>query len=258
MTDRTAAPGPGVVRRNIEEIRSGIARGAERAGRDPADVSLIAVTKTVPSQRIRWAVDAGVRDLGENYVQELRSKREDVPGPRWHFVGTLQSGTAHLVADHADVVQTVAGERAARRLAGRAARSGRELPVLIEVDLTEGRAGVRPDRVDAFAAVLTSLAGLRPIGLMTMPPQTDSPEGARSFFDRLRRLRDEIRERHPDVLELSMGMSLDYEVAVEEGATMVRIGTALFGSRSARSTQPSRSGATPETAEPRNGKAQDE
>ncbi|HWL89954.1 MAG TPA: YggS family pyridoxal phosphate-dependent enzyme [Actinomycetota bacterium] len=220
-----------LVHRNVADVRSRIAAAAARAGRDPADISLIAVTKTVASAQVRWAIEAGIRALGENYVQELRRKRGEVADATWHFIGTLQTGTAHLVADHADVVQTVAGERAARRLAGRAVRSGRILEALIEVDLTEGRTGVRPSELPSVADMITSLEGLHLAGLMTMPALGQTAEDARPAFIRLRELRDGIRERHPDVLALSMGMSLDYEVAVEEGATMVRIGTALFGPR---------------------------
>ncbi len=222
------------VRRNVDEVRSRIAAAATRSGRNPEDVSVIAVTKTVEAEQIRWAMEAGIHELGENYVQELRRKREEIGGGTWHFIGTLQSSTAHRVADHADVVDTVAGERAARRLASRAARSGRTLDSLIEVDLTEGRTGVRPAELPIFADLVASLEGLRLIGLMTVPAISETAEDARASFARLRRLRDEIREQHPDVLALSMGMSLDYEVAVEEGATMVRIGTALFGPRATR------------------------
>jgi len=222
------------VHRNVADVRSRIAAAAARSGRDPDDISLIAVTKTVTAEQVRWAIEAGVRSLGENYVQELRRKRDEIADVRWHFIGTLQSSTAHLVADHADVVQTVAGERAARRLAGRAARSGRTLEALIEVDLTEGRTGVRPSELPAFATLVASLEGLRLVGLMTMPSLGQTADDARGTFSRLRELGEEIREQHPDVLALSMGMSLDYEVAVEEGATMVRVGTALFGPRATR------------------------
>jgi pyridoxal phosphate enzyme (YggS family) len=223
-----------LVHRNVAEVRSRIAAAAARSGRGLGDVSLIAVTKTVGAEQARWAIEAGISSLGENYVQELRAKRREIAGVTWHFIGTLQSSTAHHVADHADVVQTVAGERAARRLAGRAARSGRMLDALIEVDLTEGRTGVRPSELPDFADLIASLEGLRLIGLMTMPPIPETPGDSRPFFARLRQLRHEVQERHPDVLESSMGMSLDYEVAVEEGATMVRIGTALFGTRATR------------------------
>ena len=157
------------IRRNVEDVRRRIAGAATRSGRDPDTVTLVAVTKTVEIERIRSAVEAGVLAFGENYVQDLRRKQEELAGVSWHYIGTLQSSTAHRVADHADVVETVAGERAARRLAGRADRSGRTIDALIEVDLTEGRAGVRPDDLVAFADLVGSLPGLRLIGLMTVP-----------------------------------------------------------------------------------------
>ncbi|HET9672731.1 MAG TPA: alanine racemase, partial [Actinomycetota bacterium] len=180
---------------------------------------------------IRWALEAGVTAIGENYVRELRVARDAVPGATWHYVGILQRGNAARVADLADVVQSVAAERAARRLAGRAARAGRTLDALIEVDVTGERAGVAPGDAPALADVVASLEGLRLVGLMTIAPLDPDPEQARPWFAALRVLRDRIRDRHPEVVETSMGMSLDYEVAVEEGATMVRIGTALFGPR---------------------------
>jgi pyridoxal phosphate enzyme (YggS family) len=216
---------------NLDDVRGRIARAAERAGRDPGGVTLVAVTKTLPVEPIRWAVEAGVTAIGENYVQELRAKRPQVPGAVWHYVGTLRSGSVRLVADLADVVQSVAGERAARRLAGRVARDGRTIDALLEVDLTGERSGVSPEDAPALAEVVASLEGLRLVGLMTIAPLDPDPEAARPAFAQLRGLRDRLRERYPQVLETSMGMSLDYEVAVEEGATMVRIGTALFGPR---------------------------
>ena len=226
--------GPEDIRRNIEEIRGRIGAAAARAGRNPEDVLLVAASKTVDEDRMRWALEAGVTAFGENYVQELRRKRAAIDGARWHYVGTLRSGTAHLVADHADVVQTVAGERAARRLAARAARDGKTIDALIEVSLAPGHAGVSPDDLPAYADLVADLEGLRLRGLMTIPALHDQPEASRPAFARLRRLGEALRERHPEVLESSMGMSLDYEVAVEEGATVVRIGTALFGPRPTR------------------------
>jgi PLP dependent protein len=218
---------------NLDSVRRRLSNAASDAGRDPDDVRLIVVTKTVPVPAIRAAIAAGARDLGENYVAELREKRPAVgdASVRWHYIGALQSGTATQVADHADVVHTVAGERATRRLAGRAARSGRTLDALLEIDLTAERAGVTAAEAPAAADLVASLEGVRLRGLMTIAPPTPDAEGARPWFRRLRELRDALRERHPDVLDLSMGMSLDYQVAVQEGATMVRIGTAVFGER---------------------------
>jgi pyridoxal phosphate enzyme (YggS family) len=220
---------------NLSEIEARIAAAAERSGRTPREVTLVAAAKTVPVERIGWVVEAGVAAIGENYVQELREARAGLAGLacRWHYIGALRSSTAHHVADLADVVETVAGEHAARRLAGRAVRAGRTLDVLLEVDFTGERAGADPADVAAFADLVASLAGLRLRGLMTIPPLTSTAEQARPWFARLRELREQVRENHPDVLDLSMGMSLDYEAAVEEGATMVRIGTALFGARNA-------------------------
>jgi pyridoxal phosphate enzyme (YggS family) len=218
---------------NLQGVRRGLDEAAAAAGRDSAEVRLIVVTKTVPLAGIRDAIAAGARDLGENYVTELREKHPAItdPGVRWHYIGALQTHTAHHVADLADVVHTLAGERAARRLAGRAARAGRTIEALLEVDFTLGRAGIPPEDAAASADLLATLDGVRLRGLMTIAPPTSDAEGARPWFRRLRELRDGIQDRHPAVLELSMGMSLDYQVAVQEGATMVRIGTAVFGAR---------------------------
>jgi len=216
---------------NLRELREGIGHACEKAERDPSTVRLVAASKTVPLEHMRWVHDAGVTDFGENYVQELRAKRPELPAARWHYIGTLQTGSAHHVAALADVVQTVGGGRATDRLARRVAQAGRAIDVLIEVDFTGERTGVPPERTQELADRIASLEGLRLIGLMTLPPMPERPEDARPFFVRLRDLRDRIRERHPEVLELSMGMSLDYQVALEEGATMVRVGTALFGPR---------------------------
>ena len=218
---------------NVRDLERCIGEAAADAGRDRDDVLLVAVSKTVGADAIAAAVAAGVTDLGENYVQELRDKRQalaELP-VRWHYIGALQTGTAHHVADLVDVVHTVAGERAARRFAGRAAGAGRVVDALIEVDFTGERAGVEPDALAATASLVASLDGLRLCGLMTIAPLTGMPEEARPWFRRLRELRDGLRELHPDVVELSMGMSLDYRIAVQEGATMVRIGTAVFGAR---------------------------
>ena len=191
----------------------------------------MAAAKTVPSAAVGWVVEAGVPDVGENYVKELRTARPEVPNARWHFIGTLQTNTAHHVAALADVVQTLASSRSAARLARRAAEAGRVIEALIEVDLTGQRSGVPPDRLEAFAGEVAGMEGLRLTGLMTLPPIPSDPEDARPAFVELRELRERLNRNLPQVVELSMGMSLDYEVAAEEGATMVRIGTALFGPR---------------------------
>ncbi|MDP9329654.1 MAG: YggS family pyridoxal phosphate-dependent enzyme [Actinomycetota bacterium] len=218
---------------NLERIRATIEAACDRSGRDASDVLLVAAAKTAPPELVQLVVDAGVGAVGENYVRELRDKRRAVRGTvRWHFLGTLQTNTAHHVAALADVVETLSSEHATTRLARRAAEAGRTLEALIEVDFTGERAGVAPEETLAYTHRVVDLEGIDIVGLMTLPPLLDNAEDARPWFVKLRDLRDRVREKHPQVLELSMGMSLDYAVAVEEGATMVRIGTALFGPRS--------------------------
>lgn len=216
---------------NLAGVRRGIESACVQAGRPPESVRLVAVGKTVEPEALAWVVEAGVQDLGENYVKELRAKREVVPATRWHFVGNLQSGTAAHVAELADVVQTAIPGTAMDRLARRARDRGRSLMVLIEVDFTGTRSGVRPEGLAAACDAVAASAGLELSGLMTVPPITPTAEEARPYFRRLRELRDAVTERHPGASDLSMGMSLDFRVAIEEGATMVRIGTALFGAR---------------------------
>jgi len=223
-----------VLERNLAGVRRRIEAAAGRSGREPGDVTVVAVAKGIPPDRVRWAVGAGIRDVGENYVNELAETRTELRGggaaTRWHYVGVLQSGPAHRVADLADVVHTVGSVHAATRLSGRAERGGRRLPVLIEVDFAGRRTGVPPDDAPRLADEVRPLGGVELRGLMTVPPMTESPEDARPYFARLRTLRDRLGD---DLVDLSMGMSADYEVAVEEGATMIRIGTALFGDRPA-------------------------
>jgi PLP dependent protein len=218
---------------HLATIRSRIEGAAARGGRAPSDVVVVAAAKTVPAEAVRWVVDDGVVAIGHNYVKELRAMHDQVTGVRWHFIGTLQTNTAHHVAALADVVETVASEHATQRLARRAATSGRTLDALIEVDFTGERQGVPPEAVAGLADRVATLDGLRLRGLMTLPPLPATPDDARGWFRKLRELRDRVRETHPNMVDLSMGMSLDYDVAVEEGATMVRIGTALFGPRTA-------------------------
>jgi hypothetical protein len=216
---------------NLRSVRAAIAAAAERAGRDPIDVTLIGVTKTLPADVARWAEEAGLDDLGENYVQELASKRAAAPSVRWHFIGPLQSHTAHRVAANADVVHSAVPSHALDRLAARAVREQRTVPVLLQVDDAGVHAGVPPEDAEAALRSIGEIEGIEAVGLMTLPPEPSDPEDSRAHFARLRTLRDDLRKRVPDLRELSMGMSLDYEIAVEEGATMVRVGTALFGSR---------------------------
>jgi pyridoxal phosphate enzyme (YggS family) len=222
---------PTALQERFESVREGIGRACERVARDPATVLLVVVTKEVPAAVVGWAVEVGCSHLGENYVKELVSKVELYPAATWHYVGALQGSTAHRVADAADVVHTLVPGRPAARLAGRARREGKRIPALIQVDFTGRRAGIAPQEVPAFAGEAARMEGLELRGLMTLPPEPERPEDSRPYFRELRELRDRVRAEIDGFDELSMGMSGDYEVAVEEGATMVRIGTALFGDR---------------------------
>ena len=221
---------------NVARIREDIARACERADRDPDGVRIVAAAKTFGPDAIAQVRDAGVSDVGENYVRELRAKRAALKGVVWHFIGTLQTGSAHHVAELADVVHTATPGRATERLARRAGSVGRTLPVLIEVDFAGRGTGVPPEGVAEASDAVAGLKGIDLVGLMTLPPLPSDPEDSRPFFVRLRELLRPLSERRPQMKELSMGMSLDFQVAVEEGATMVRVGSALFGARPAVDT----------------------
>jgi pyridoxal phosphate enzyme (YggS family) len=211
----------------VEEVRRRIERACERAGRNPGDITLIAVTKVFPAQAIREAYDAGLREFGENYVQEFEAKRleiEDLAGTRFHLIGHLQANKTRKAAELFDVVQTVDTPRLARRLS----ETGKAMDVMIEVKLSseESKSGASPEELAEVVSAVNGCANLRLIGLMTMPPWSDDAEQSRPYFRRLREL-----AREHGLEALSMGMSHDLETAIEEGATHVRVGTALFGSR---------------------------
>ena len=222
----------------IAAARARIAAAAERAGRDPTAVRLVAVSKTVAPQRVAEALAAGVTDLGENRVQEAVAKRPQLPeGVRWHMVGHLQTNKAARAAATFAVVHSVDSVRLAEVLAARRPEGLGDLEVLLEVELTglPGHTGFAPEALGEAVEAIGGLDGLRLRGLMTMAPPVADPEQARPAFARLRRLRDEVEHRGGVALpELSMGMSDDYEVAVEEGATVVRLGRAIFGERPPR------------------------
>jgi pyridoxal phosphate enzyme (YggS family) len=222
----------------LAAVRARIDAAARRAGRDPAAVRLIAATKTVAAPRVAEIVALGVRDLGENRVQEAVGKAAGLPPEvRWHLIGHLQTNKAARAASLFDVVHSVDSERVAEALSARRPEEMAPLEVLIEVELTgiAGHTGLAPERLAEVAAAVASMPRLRLQGLMTMAPWVSELEAARPTFARLRTLRDELEQRLGRQLpELSMGMSNDFEVAVEEGATMVRTGTALFGERPPR------------------------
>jgi pyridoxal phosphate enzyme (YggS family) len=211
----------------LSVVRRRIATAADRAGRDTREVRLVAVTKRVEGTLVEMAVRAGLKEFGENYVQELETKRPAAPEATWHFLGRVQRNKAKRVVESADLIHTLEPGRSAERLAELASSRRSPPGFLIEVDFAGSRVGVAPEELDAFAdSVVESGADLR--GLMTVAPLEQDP---RPWFARLRELGEAVRARHPKATELSMGMSTDLEVAVEEGATMVRVGTAIFGPR---------------------------
>jgi pyridoxal phosphate enzyme (YggS family) len=239
----------------LAAVEARIARAARAAGRDPAEIRLVAVSKTKPVEAIREAYLAGQRDFGENYAQELAAKADalrDLADLRWHFIGHLQRNKARVVAPLAHVVHTVDSTELAAELGRRATAAGRApLRVMIEVNvgIEAQKQGVAPEGAADLARVIEASSALRLIGLMTMPPAGD-PGATRAVFDRVRKLRDELTTRSragftagssSEVLaagvspgrqgELSMGMSDDLEIAIACGATIVRIGSAIFGAR---------------------------
>ncbi|HEY5630443.1 MAG TPA: YggS family pyridoxal phosphate-dependent enzyme [Candidatus Limnocylindrales bacterium] len=213
-----------------------IADAAARAGRDPAEVTLVAVSKTVPEERVRAAVAAGLTVLGENRVQEGAAKAADVAGATWHLLGPLQANKARRAVEAFDVLEAVGSLEIARRLdrlAGEV-RPGRPLPVLLQVNVAgdPAKSGFDEASVEADLGALADLPNLRLDGLMTIGRLVATAEEARPTFRALRALSARLRAREPRLgAALSMGMSDDYEVAVEEGSTIVRVGRALFGER---------------------------
>ena len=226
-----------VIGDNIREIRENIAEAALRSGREPSEVRLMAVTKTVDDDRILEAIEAGVDIMGENYIQEAKRKIEmkDVD-VKWHMIGHLQSNKAKYAVRLFDMIHSVDRMKLAMELDRRSATAGRVTDILIEVNVSgeESKNGISANEAPDLISQISLLDNLSIRGLMTMPPWFDDPEDARPFFVALRELRDKIIAediKGVEMRELSMGMSGDYRVAVEEGATIVRIGTAIFGAR---------------------------
>jgi len=226
---------------NIAQVRELIAAAARRAGRKPDEITLMAVSKTFPAESIRQAYVAGLRVFGENRVQEFASKAaalRDLTDVEWHLIGHLQTNKATKAVELFDAVDSVDSVRTAEKLNASAASLAKTVSVLIEINVggETAKSGVAPDSSE-LEQILTSaarLGNLRIRGLMTVPPYADDPEGSRTYFRQLRQIRDGIAARslpRISMAVLSMGMSHDFEVAIEEGATCVRVGTAIFGER---------------------------
>jgi pyridoxal phosphate enzyme (YggS family) len=233
----TATDAMGSIAQNLSRVRGRIEHAAAKAGREAGGIKLIAVTKTVPAEGIQEAIAAGARIFGENYVQEARHKIEEIghAGIQWHFIGHLQTNKAKYAIGLFDTIHSVDSVQLARELDRRAAREDKVVDCLIEVNLSrEGsKFGVRTENALELAQTMTGLQNIALRGLMTMPPYAEDPEEARPYFIALRELKEEIARHDIPLPELSMGMSADLEVAIEEGATMVRVGRAIFGERSA-------------------------
>ena len=217
------------MRANLGRVQEAVARACARAGRSPDDVLLIAVSKTMDVERVRLAIAAGVAALGENRVQEAKEKIEALGRPvPWHLIGSLQSNKARDAARLFDWIHSVDRLELAQELSRRAERV---LNILLQVNLGDEpqKGGVAPAELKRLHEVVAALPNLKVRGLMAIPPATEQPEQARPFFRQLRELREQLGLEH-----CSMGMSADFEVAIEEGATMVRVGTAIFGPRAPR------------------------
>lgn len=223
-----------VIRENLLRVMERIERSARGAGRDPREVKLVAVSKTVEAARIREAIEAGVSRLGENYVQEAQKKIEEIEKPvSWHFIGHLQSNKARHAVRLFDVIHSLDSIPLAEELNRRAEQAGASMSVLIEVNLSGEltKFGTEEEKVVRLAQRTLGLSHLSLEGLMTMPPYVEDPEMSREYFVRLRELKERMAREGIALRELSMGMSNDFEVAIEEGATYVRVGTAIFGAR---------------------------
>ena len=225
-----------MLKNRLNEVLLRIKRSAERAGRDPAEIRLVAVGKGHPAESIREAYELGLRDFGENRAQELKEKYEvlrdlDIT---WHFIGRIQTNKVKYFVPIVDYVHSVWRERELVEIDKRSKALGKIVKVFVEVNVSgeSTKAGVRPEDLEDFLKVATGFENIEIVGLMTMAPYVENPEDVRWVFRELREMRDGLRKSFPSLVELSMGMSNDFEIAVQEGATFLRIGTAIFGSRS--------------------------
>jgi pyridoxal phosphate enzyme (YggS family) len=222
------------IKENYLKVMERIEKAARLAGRDPAEIKLVAVSKTVETSRIKEAIEAGISILGENYVQEAQKKIEEIGRPvSWHFIGHLQSNKAKYAVRLFDMIHSVDSLSLAQELNRRAEKAGQIIKVLIEVNISGEATKFGTDEALVFgiARGIVNLGNLSLEGLMTMPPYFDSPEMSRPYYIKLRDLKEKMAKEGISMRELSMGMSNDFEIAIEEGATFVRVGTAIFGAR---------------------------
>ena len=227
-----------MIKENLEEVEARITRACERSGRERSEVTLISVSKTKPAEMLQEAYDAGSRDFGENKPQEIREKYPQLPTDiRWHMIGHLQRNKIKYIIDKVCMIHSVDSIRLAEAIDEEAKKHGIVMPVLIEVNVAEeeSKFGVHLDEVESLIRQISELSNIQVQGLMTIAPFTENAEDNRIYFRKLRNLYVDIKDKNIDnvnMCNLSMGMTGDYEVAVEEGATMVRVGTVIFGARS--------------------------
>lgn len=229
-----------MISNNLRHIHEEITASARKAGRDPAEIKLVAVSKRFPAEKIIEACEAGQFLFGENYIQEVVQKKPLMPQEsRVHFIGNLQSNKAKLAAELCDMVETVDRLKLGIALNKHCAKLGKTLEVLVQVNIGNDphKSGVAKEQAASLVQGLNELSHLKVCGLMTIPPLTNTPEESRVYFHNLRLLREELAAEglfnNIDAPELSMGMSGDFDVAIEEGATIIRVGTAVFGQRAA-------------------------
>ncbi|MGH7889878.1 MAG: YggS family pyridoxal phosphate-dependent enzyme [Thermodesulfobacteriota bacterium] len=223
---------------NLKRVQERIEKAALRAGRDSREIRLVAVAKGFAAERVVQAARCGIDNFGENYAQEFREKHDFVQKAfdkkiYWHFIGRLQRNKVKHLLGRVELIHSLDKLSVAEEINKRAEKADIKVPALIEVSLAgeEEKGGINPAQVEDFLAKLERFSLIEIRGLMAMPPLFDAPEMARPYFRRLKELRDKLKQRFPNLRELSMGMSGDFEVAIEEGATIVRIGTAIFGPR---------------------------
>jgi PLP dependent protein len=223
-----------IIKENLLRVRERIENAARKAGRDSNEIKLVTVSKTVETDRIKEAIEAGIAILGENYVQEAQKKIEEIGRPvSWHFIGHLQSNKAKYAVRLFDMIHALDSISLAEELNRRAEQSDQVMKVMIEVNLSKEatKFGTDEEMMLNLAKRIQRLKHLSLEGLMTMPPYFDSPEMSRPYYIALRELKEKMAKEGIPMKELSMGMSNDFEIAIEEGATFVRVGTAIFGPR---------------------------
>jgi len=225
------------IKRNIEEVRKRVEKAALKSGRNPGDIKIIGVTKTVDTDRIMKAIDAGIVDLGENRVQELLEKYDKINREcRWHLIGHLQTNKVKYIIDKVSLIHSVDRIELVQEIQKRAEKIGRIVDVLVQVNVAEeeSKFGIRTSEALDFVKEVSRFENIKVRGLMTIAPLVENPETVRYVFRELRKLLIDIRQENIDNINmdfLSMGMSNDFEIAVEEGSNMIRVGTAIFGRR---------------------------